>query len=141
MSVPEASSPQALRRMQGQRRSGTRPEWAIRRLVHARGLRYRVDVPLPVAGTRRRADMLFAGPKVVVFIDGCYWHACPIHGTKPKANASWWADKLAANVQRDRDTDRRLSELGWRVVRVWEHENPTQASERVIREVRTDRPN
>ncbi|MGY1631868.1 very short patch repair endonuclease [Geodermatophilus sp. SYSU D01186] len=135
--MPEASSSEALRRMQRQRRSGTGPEWAIRRLVHARGLRYRVDAPLPLEGTRRRADMLFPGSRVAVFIDGCYWHACPTHGTKPKANASWWADKLAANVARDRDTDRRMQDAGWTVIRVWEHEDPAEAAERVVQRVRS----
>jgi DNA mismatch endonuclease (patch repair protein) len=103
--VPPASSPEALQRMRRQRRADTAPELAIRRLVHARGLRYKIDAALPLRGVRRRADMLFSRARVAVFVDGCYWHACPIHGTKPKANASWWAEKLAANVGRDRDTD------------------------------------
>src|SRR5215207_10089041 len=98
--MPRPRSAAALRRMQKQRQSGTRPELAIRRLLHARGLRYRVDAPLPIPHLRRRADLLFAGPKVAVFVDGCYWHCCPVHATKPKANAQWWAEKLAKNVER-----------------------------------------
>ena len=90
--------------MQRQRRTGTHPELVIRRLVSAAGLRYKVDAVLPVLGLRRRADMLFRRSKVAVFVDGCYWHACPEHGTMPKANAMWWAEKLAANVSRDRRT-------------------------------------
>jgi DNA mismatch endonuclease (patch repair protein) len=80
--------------------------------------------------------MLFVGAKVAVFVDGCYWHGCPIHGTKPKANASWWADKLMANIQRDRDTDRRMDEAGWTVIRIWEHEVPAEAANRIIDLVR-----
>lgn len=118
--------------MKRQATSDTKPELAIRRLVHAAGLRYRVDAPLPVKGLRRRADMVFAGPKVAVFVDGCFWHSCPVHATKPKANAGWWAEKLAANVERDRDTDRVLGEMGWTVLRVWEHEVPEDAAEKII---------
>jgi len=134
--MPDASSPEALRRMRTQRRAGTNPEWAIRRLVHATGLRYRVDAPLPIPSVRRRADMLFPRSRVAVFVDGCFWHACPIHGTRPVANAAWWAAKLNANVVRDRDTDRGLADVGWTVIRIWEHEDPHQASARVVALVR-----
>src|SRR4051794_25952672 len=121
--MPTASSPAALRRMQRQKRAGTKPELALRRLLHSRGMRYRVDAPLPIEGVRRRADLLFTKKRVAVFVDGCYWHACPIHGTRSISNGAWWADKLETNVQRDRDTDRLLQELGWAVVRIWEHED------------------
>lgn len=122
--------------MQRQKRAGTKPELMIRKLLHARGLRYRVDAPLPIKGIRRRADLLFTKKQVAVFVDGCYWHACPVHGTNPKSNDAWWADKLKGNVQRDRDTDRRLHELGWKVVRIWEHDDPVEAAERVEAAVR-----
>lgn len=131
--VPAASSPEALERMHRQRRTGTKPEVELRRLLHARRLRYRVDAPLPVPGRRRRADVLFSAAKVAVFVDGCFWHSCPIHATKPKANAEWWASKLATNVARDRDTDRRMVEIGWTVVRIWEHEDPVGAADKVYR--------
>ncbi|MFC7360956.1 very short patch repair endonuclease [Nocardioides astragali] len=134
--MPKASSPEYLRRMQRQKRVGTKPELALRRLLHARGLRYRVDAALPIKGVRRRADILFTKRRVAVFVDGCYWHACPTHGTEPKSNGAWWAEKLEANVLRDRDTDRRLAELGWEVVRIWEHEDPEQAAKRVEAAVR-----
>jgi DNA mismatch endonuclease (patch repair protein) len=75
---------------------------------------------------------VFRGPKVAVFVDGCFWHGCPAHATSPKANAEWWQAKLTANVERDRDTDRRLSKAGWTVVRIWEHEDPAVAAERVV---------
>jgi DNA mismatch endonuclease, patch repair protein len=134
--MPDASSPHARRRMQRQARAGTYPELALRRLVHAHGLRYRVDHKLPLPASRRRADLLFIGAKVAVFVDGCFWHACPAHSTQPKANGAWWQAKLAANVARDRDTDRALEAAGWTVVRVWEHEDPHLAAARVVTEVR-----
>jgi DNA mismatch endonuclease, patch repair protein len=129
--MPKASSPEALRRMNRQKRADTKPELAIRKLVHAGGLRYRVDASLPILGIRRRADLLFPKAKVAVFVDGCFWHACPVHGTEPKSNSEWWAEKLAANVARDRDTDHRLEELGWNVVRVWEHDDAIEAAAKV----------
>jgi DNA mismatch endonuclease, patch repair protein len=127
---PVPSSPEALRRMQRQRRVDTRPELALRRELHRRGLRYRVDVQV-FPGLRRRADVVFPRQRVAVFVDGCFWHACPEHGTSPKANAAWWRQKLQANVQRDCDTDRRLLEAGWTPVRIWEHEDPLHAADLV----------
>jgi DNA mismatch endonuclease (patch repair protein) len=116
--------------MSAQRRRDTKPEIALRRELHRRGLRYFVD-RAPVKGVRRRADLVFPRRKVAVFVDGCFWHSCPQHATFPKNNAQWWTDKLAANVVRDRDTDARLAEQGWTVIRVWEHEDPLVAAERV----------
>ncbi|GAB3868070.1 hypothetical protein GCM10027610_124160 [Dactylosporangium cerinum] len=68
---------------------------------------------------------------MAVFVDGCFWHRCPQHGTTPKRNTEWWTAKLQANVNRDRDTDARLASLGWTVLRVWEHESPVAAADRV----------
>ncbi|MGN7133788.1 very short patch repair endonuclease [Rhodococcoides corynebacterioides] len=125
-------------RLSKQRRRDTKPELALRRLLHAAGLRYRVDcAPLP--GMRRRADVVFTRARVAVYVDGCFWHSCPVHATRPRNNAQWWADKLAANVARDRDTDGRLADAGWTVVRIWEHEDPAAAAEKVITTVRADR--
>lgn len=117
--------------MMRQKRTGTNPELAVRKLLHARGLRYRVDYKLPIVGLRRRCDLAFTRAKVAVFIDGCYWHRCPIHATTPKANREWWVAKLDANVARDRDTDKHLAEAGWTVVRAWEHEAPADIADRV----------
>lgn len=103
---------------------------AVRREVWRRGLRYRVDLA-PIRGLRRRADLVFTRARVAVYVDGCFWHQCPLHATFPKANAAWWRDKLDANVARDRDTDRRLADAGWTVVRIWEHEDPVVAADRV----------
>jgi len=125
---PAPSSEAARSRMRSQRRAGTGPELALRQALWRRGLRYRVDAAVPVPGVRRRADLLFSGPRVAVFVDGCFWHACPEHGTAPRANAWYWGPKLVRNAERDRDTDRRLAEAGWAVVRVWEHEDADAAA-------------
>jgi DNA mismatch endonuclease (patch repair protein) len=117
--------------MVGQRRRDTAPEVAIRRILHAHGCRYRVDYRIPE--TRRRADIAFTRRRVAVFVDGCFWHSCPIHGSIPKQNTTWWEWKLRANSLRDRDTDRLLRDAGWSVIRVWEHEDPQQAAERILR--------
>ncbi|MEU6561801.1 very short patch repair endonuclease [Nocardia nova] len=117
-------------RMSRQRRVGTAPEIALRSELHRRGLRYFVD-RAPLKGLRRRADLVFPRRKVAVYVDGCFWHSCPEHATRPKNNAQWWADKLAGNVARDRDTDARLIAAGWTVVRIWEHEDATAGADRV----------
>lgn len=119
-------------RLAKQRRRDTKPEVALRRELHRRGLRYFVD-RAPVKGLRRRADLVFPRRRVAVYVDGCFWHSCPVHATKPRNNAQWWADKLAGNVARDRDTDERLAAEGWTVVRVWEHEAVVEAADRVER--------
>lgn len=119
MDNPGVSSASVSARMRRQRRRDTQPELALRRALHARGHRYRVDAALPGV-PRRRADLLFAGARVVVFVDGCFWHGCPVHATAPRTNRAWWQEKLIRNIERDRDTDRRLAQLGWESVRVWE---------------------
>jgi DNA mismatch endonuclease (patch repair protein) len=124
--------------MENQRRRDTRPEMALRRALHAMGLRYLVDRQ-PLAGLRRRADLVFPRARVAVYIDGCFWHSCPEHGTSPRNNGAWWVAKLDANRARDADTDRRLGEAGWAVLRVWEHEDPAVAARRVAEAVRLRR--
>ncbi|WP_078324402.1 very short patch repair endonuclease [Mycobacteroides salmoniphilum] len=116
--------------MARQRTRDTRPEMEIRRTLHARGLRYRVGRPLPGL-PRRTADLTFAASRVVVFIDGCFWHSCPDHGTTPKHNSAWWEAKLRKNVERDKETEAHLSATGWTVVRIWEHECPIVAAARI----------
>ncbi|TQF69041.1 DNA mismatch endonuclease Vsr [Rhodococcus spelaei] len=132
MPAPVPDSASTRERMRIQRRRDTAPELALRRELHRRGRRYWVD-RAPLSGMRRRADLVFPTARVAVFVDGCFWHRCPEHATQPRNNAQWWADKLAANVARDRDTDARLADAGWLVVRVWEHENPSPAADRVER--------
>lgn len=132
---PMPSSAAVSERMSAARRRDTAAEMRVRREAHRRGLRYRVDAPLP-GMPRRRADLLFSRARVAVFVDGCFWHACPEHRTSPKANGSWWAGKLAKNVERDRDTDRHLENIGWTVLRFWEHEEPEPVVDRIVVVVR-----
>ena len=94
--------------MRGNRSRDTKPELALRSAVHATGLRYRVGAhPLP--DLRRTADLVFRPARVAVFLDGYFWHGCPVHHTKASANANYWAQKVEQNMQRDRDTDMRLT--------------------------------
>ena len=137
--TPEPSGEAVRRQMSRQRTTGTAPELALRSRLHHLGLRYRVN-RRPVSEFRRTADVVFGPAKVCVMIDGCYWHACPLHATQPKANREWWAEKLRRNVERDRETDRVLQDAGWVVVRVWEHENPDEAAERIRAVVTARRP-
>ncbi len=136
--IPPPSSEAARRRMLAARQRDTAPEMALRSAIHRRGLRYRVDVS-PIEGLGRRADVVFRPTRVAVFVDGCFWHGCPIHGTWPKANAEFWREKIERNRQRDADTDRRLAEVGWKVIRVWEHEDPEEAAEKICEVVRKRR--
>ena len=129
------SSAEAKRRMQSVRQKNTSAESALRRELHARGLRYRVHVKV-LDKPRRIADVAFSGAKVAVFVDGCFWHGCPIHATWPKQNAEFWREKILGNQRRDRDTDARLRATGWDVVRVWAHESATEAAERIAAIVR-----
>lgn len=121
--------------MQRQATRDTASELQLRRRLHARGLRYRVDLA-PLAGLRRRADVVFTRRRVAVFVDGCFWHRCPEHATAPRANAQWWEDKLGRNAERDAETTERLEAVGWTVVRIWEHENPDEAARRIERVVK-----
>ncbi len=134
-----ASSPSVRRIMQGNTRRDTRPELAVRRETHRRGMRYRVDAA-PLPGLRRRADLVFSGPRIAVFIDGCFWHACPEHFVPPKTKADYWAQKLQANQERDRDTDRLLTDAGWLPLRFWAHENPTAIADAIERAVGASSP-
>lgn len=124
--------------MQSCRGRDTKPELQLRSLLHRRGLRFRVDRRV-LKGVRRRADIVFGPARVVVFVDGCFWHGCPEHGTWPKANAKFWREKIEANRARDADTDKRLREEEWEVIRVWEHEDPEGAADRVESRVRQRR--
>lgn len=127
-----ASSPAVRARMQRQQTRDTQPEVAVRRLLHAAGLRYRVDVP-PLPTLRRRADIVFRPTKVALFIDGCFWHGCPAHGARPThSNSTYWANKIGRNRERDHHTDTLLETAGWLSVRAWEHEDPREVAERVI---------
>ncbi|WSB86655.1 very short patch repair endonuclease [Streptomyces cellulosae] len=124
--------------MQANRSRDTRPELALRRAVHALGLRYRVAAR-PIPSLRRTADLVFPRQKVAVFLDGCFWHGCPEHHTKAASNSDYWEKKVSRNRERDLDTTVRLAEEGWLVLRFWEHEDPAAAAlivQRAIRERR-----
>lgn len=108
----------------------TGPELALRRELHRQGFRYRVHFA-PVAGLRCRPDIVFTRRRVVVFVDGCFWHRCPQHAVFPTANAEYWRAKFERNVQRDRRNDTIFAAAGWTVVRVWEHESASDAAKRV----------
>jgi DNA mismatch endonuclease, patch repair protein len=116
--------------MRGNRRKDTTPELSLRRELHRRGLRYRVHVE-PLGGRRCRADIVFPGRRLAVFVDGCFWHRCPVHGVEPRTNSEYWAAKLERNVTRDRLNDEALVAAGWEVLRVWEHEDARVAADRV----------
>jgi len=127
---PEASSDKVRERMQAQPRRDTACEMAVRSAVHALGLRYRVH-QRPLPGLRREADLVFRRDKVAVFVDGCFWHGCSEHHSPPTSNYNWWKTKVEKNRARDKETNRILSEQGWNVVRVWEHEDPGEAAQRI----------
>lgn len=127
---PKPSSIAALNRMKAAKPKDTAPEKALRSELHKRGLRYQIDIR-PIENLNRRADIVFRSAKVAVFVDGCFWHGCPIHGTQAKANAEFWKHKIKRNHERDAETDQLLKKAGWKVVRVWEHENPEKASTKI----------
>lgn len=105
---------------------------AVRRRLHAAGLRYRVATP-PLATLRRRADIIFTRKRIAVFIDGCFWHGCPEHGQRQwRHNVEYWPDKISRNRERDLDTTAQLTAAGWRVLRFWEHEDPDEVATSII---------
>jgi DNA mismatch endonuclease, patch repair protein len=129
---PHPASPGRSANMRANRRKDTKPELALRRALHKQGYRYRKDYRLDLAAARVRPDIAFTARRVAVFVDGCFWHCCPQHGTQPAANTWYWEPKLAGNVARDRAADAALAAAGWRVVRVWEHESLEAAVAAVI---------
>lgn len=128
---PEPTSEAATKIGKANTRVDSKCEVALRSHLHRRGLRFRKDLLIRVEGLRVRPDVVFAKAKVAVFVDGCFWHGCPTHATTPKSNTSYWGPKLAANEARDRRVDAALASEGWRVIRIWEHEDPTAAAELV----------
>lgn len=132
MNRPEPSSQEVSRRLKAVRQRDTAAELALRSELHRRGLRFRVDKPIPGV-TRARPDIVFPTERVAVFVDGCFWHSCPEHATLPTANREWWANKLSANQARDRRHDEELEAAGWCVVRVWEHRTAVDGADEVER--------
>lgn len=134
------SSREASTRMARVRQEGTQAEVDLRKALHARGLRYRLHVPL-LTKPRRVADIVFPRARLAVFVDGCFWHGCPEHASWPKSNADFWREKIETNRARDADTDHRLQTLGWMVVRVWSHENAGEAADRIAQIVNERKKN
>lgn len=128
--VVTPSSAAVSARMSRHPRRDTRPELALRRGLHAAGHRYRVHYPVP-GKPRRTIDIAFTRKRLALFVDGCFWHGCPEHGGIPSANSEWWREKLLKNKSRDANTDEHLRGLGWRVIRVWEHEGVGEALHRL----------
>lgn len=131
MSRVSASSPETSLRMARVRQKGTNAELSLRKALHAKGLRYRLQVPL-LTKPRRVADIVLTSARVAIFVDGCFWHGCPEHASWPKSNANFWREKIETNRTRDADTALRLESLGWRVIRIWAHENVDDAAERIF---------
>ena len=123
---PIPKSEMISRQMSRMPRRNTKPELALRRELHARGLRFRIHPALP-----GRPDVAFTRAKIAVFVDGCFWHGCSDHGTLPKNNREWWRAKIAGNIRRDRIKDEALIVLGWDVLHFWEHEGPEAAADLV----------
>ena len=124
---PPPSSEQVSRQMKRMPRKDSGPEIRLRQALHALGLRFRVNLK----GLPGTPDIAFTKAKIAVFVDGCFWHQCPEHGTMPRANREWWQQKLDRNVSRDRLKDEELVALGWSVVHVWEHEEEAKSAGRI----------
>ena len=142
MNGVEPLTEQLRQRMSAQRTVDTAPEVALRRILFSRGWRYRINYKVPGL-PRRTIDIAFPRLRVAVFVDGCFWHGCPDHCVQPKHNADWWAQKLQKNRMRDDETSGHLVDIGWRVIRVWEHASPRESSaavEAVLREARGSTP-
>ena len=130
---PTPTTPVATKKMRANRRSDTKPEVALRSLLHRSGLRFRKDysVTLPDGGSVH-LDIAFTRTKIAVFVDGCFWHSCPDHGSTPKSNQEYWIPKLHQNVSRDARVTEGLRATGWQVIRIWEHIHPTDAAKQVL---------
>lgn len=117
--------------MKANRGRDTACELDLRRELHGLGMRYRLHVQV-LPGLRRQADIVFSRVRLAVFVDGCFWHGCPIHGTQAKANADYWHAKILQNRSRDLDTDERLRTAGWTVLRFWEHQPAAEAASQIL---------
>lgn len=129
---PLPSSHLASKVAQSNRRTDTTPERVLRSTLHRAGFRFRKDLRIRTEDGSVRVDIAFTRVRLAVFLDGCFWHSCPEHGSRPKSNQSYWLPKLARNVVRDRRNNRDLATMGWSVLRIWEHENVMDAASRVI---------
>jgi DNA mismatch endonuclease (patch repair protein) len=133
-------TPGRSRNLAAVRRSDTKPEIAVRSALHRRGHRFRKDFRIDLPEGRARPDIVFTRAKVAVFIDGCFWHACPIHGREPTNNEWYWTPKLRKNVERDARNNQLLAASGWSVVRIWEHEELAGAVQAVEAALKGSKP-
>lgn len=131
MAASWASSESVRKSMKGNRSRDTKPELAVRRLIHVAGLRYRVDYR-PIPAINRRADIVFTRQRVAIYIDGCFWHGCPIHYVASRTNSDYWQSKISRNIERDTQTDMLLREHGWTPVRFWSHEAPASVADAIL---------
>jgi DNA mismatch endonuclease (patch repair protein) len=128
---PYPKDPLVSARMRRNTKTGTKPERDLRSVLHSNGLRFRKNFPLRAGDRTVRPDVVFTRQRLAVFVDGCYWHRCPEHGTSPRFNSSYWRAKLDRNVERDRVVDAALAREGWTILRVWEHERAADAAQRI----------
>jgi len=126
---PYPSSPAVSAAMRANRKRDTGPELKLRSLLHRQGMRFRVNRELSVPGLQVRPDIVFARRQVAVFVDGCFWHSCPWHGTRPRVNVHYWIPKLKRVKDRDRRVRKLLTGAGWTVIRLWEHVPPERAAD------------
>lgn len=119
---PAPSSSAVTAVMRGNRKVGSKPETQLRSRLHELGYRFRKNFQIHAGELRVKPDVVFTKKRLAVFVDGCFWHRCPVHGTEPSVNTSYWEPKLTRNVARDRRVDEALSRAGWQVIRIWEHE-------------------
>ena len=129
---PKPSSKAAVNVMKANKRANTKPEVLIRTHLHRAGYRFRKDFNIKINGKNYRPDIAFTKQKVAIFIDGCFWHLCPIHGHIPKTNIHYWEPKLKKNSERDKNSNKVLRKAGWKVVRVWEHVSIKEAANSII---------
>lgn len=119
--VPTSAAVTAI--MKANRKVGNKPETQLRSALHRLGYRFRKNLAIEAGNVRVSPDVVFTRHRLAIFVDGCFWHRCPIHGTRPKVNTSYWEPKLARNVARDRRVSTALEDEGWIVLRIWEHES------------------
>jgi DNA mismatch endonuclease (patch repair protein) len=129
---PHPSSAAVTSVMRANRRVDTRPEIELRSKLHRRGLRFRKHASIDAAGLRVRPDIVFPRRRLAVFVDGCFWHGCPDHGTQPRANGKYWSEKFSRNRERDQRVNGHLRNAGWEVLRIWEHVPIDDAAEQVF---------
>ena len=138
--IARPTSTAASNKMRANRRVDTKPETRLRSSLHRSGLRFRKDYPIRISkrisnGRTVHPDIVFTRKKIAVFVDGCFWHSCPQHGTIPKSNEKYWIPKLLQNVERDRATDEGLRAGGWQVIRIWEHVGIDEATSTILSRV------